>query len=83
MNWAMPWAPAVETANGLKFDSARSWAASSPAETFQRAAARSIVARNRGGTKPGSPSAARRSPPIGGIAATRSPAAEHGAGPLV
>jgi hypothetical protein len=83
MNWAIPWAPAGETANGLKFDSAISWAASRPAETFQRSAARAIAARNRGGTKSGSPAAASRSPPAAEIAPTAFPAAEQGAGPRV
>src|SRR2546423_1191909 len=32
MNWAIPCAPAPLTANGLTFDSASSWAASSAAE---------------------------------------------------
>ena len=50
MNWAIPLAPAGETANGLKFDSAMSCAASSAAETFQRRAARAIGSRNRAGT---------------------------------
>jgi hypothetical protein len=45
MNWAMPWAPAGETADGLKPDSAMSWAASSAPETFQRAAERTIWSR--------------------------------------
>ena len=62
MNWAMPWAPAGEIANGLKFDSAMSWAASSPAETFQRAAERRIGARKRSGTKAGSPPAPASAP---------------------
>ena len=67
MNWAIPWAPAGETANGLKFDSAISCAASSAAETFQRAAARSSGARKRAGTKAGRPAAAG-----GGAVAARS-----------
>ena len=52
----MPWAPAAETAKGLKFDSAISWAASSAAETFQWAAARSkrrAEARRDEGGQPG------------------------------
>ena len=45
MNWAIPCAPAGETAFGLKFDSARIWAASRAADTFQRAAERMIGSR--------------------------------------
>ena len=84
MNWAIPRAPAGETAYGLKFDSAISCAASRPAETFQRAAARTIGARKRGGTKPGRPAAPAPRP-----SADRPPtrsfrrAAEQGAGPVV
>ena len=84
MNWAMPWAPAGEIANGLKFDSAISCAASSPAETFQRAAERRIGARKRSGTKAGRPpapaSAAVGAEPAEG---EESAAAEQGAGPRV
>src|ERR1700745_3288026 len=40
MNWAMPRAPAGETARGLNPDSAISWAARRPGETFQREAER-------------------------------------------
>ena len=81
MNWAIPCAPAGETAFGLKFDSAISWAASSAAETFQRVPPRAAAAsRKRAGTKAGQPG--RRPPPRRRLgAATRSPAAEHGAGP--
>ena len=43
MNCAMPCAPAGERANGLKFDSAYSCAASSAAPTLQRCAARVIA----------------------------------------
>ncbi len=53
MNWAMPRAPAGLTANGLKLDSAYSWAASSDAETFQRLAARAIAGANAAGTNEG------------------------------
>ena len=45
MNWAIPWAPAGETAPASKPDSAISCAASRAPETFQRAAARMIGAR--------------------------------------
>ena len=82
MNWAIPWAPAGETANGLKFDSAISWAASRPAETFQRAAARRIGARKRGRDE------AREARPPAAPAVRRprarpepSAAGEQGAGP--
>ena len=50
MNWAIPAAPAGETANGLKFDSAISCAASTAAETFQRRAAAASASRKRAGT---------------------------------
>ena len=53
MNCAMPSAPALERANGLKFDSAYSCAPSSAAETFQRCAARASGAANRAGTNDG------------------------------
>jgi hypothetical protein len=43
MNWAIPSAPTGERANGLKFDSAKSWAASSSAGTFQRVADAAIA----------------------------------------
>ena len=56
MNWAMPWAPAGETANGLKFDSAISCAASSAAETFH-GRPRAAAARGSG---PGRRRAGRR-----------------------
>ena len=54
MNWAMPCAPAGLTANGLKPDSAKSWAASRAAETDQRWAARLIAGAKRSGTNSGS-----------------------------
>ena len=63
MNWAIPRAPAGETALGLKPDSAISCAASSPGETFQREAERRIGSRYGAGTKlgqPGAPSEAVR-----------------------
>src|SRR6476659_6983537 len=80
MNWAIPSAPAGETAPGSKPDSARSWAASSAGETFQRDAERRSASRKRTGTKSGSPAApaAAPSPPD---PSTELPAAEHGAGP--
>ena len=53
MNWAMPSAPAGLRANGLKPDSAYSWAASTFIGTFQRNAARAIGSWKRAGTKPG------------------------------
>jgi hypothetical protein len=62
MNWAIPWAPAEDTARGLNRDSAISWAASSPGETFQRAAERMIGSRNCAGTKDGNPGAPSRAP---------------------
>ena len=83
MNWAIPRAPAAETANGLKFGSAISWAASDPAETFQRSAERSMGIRKRAGTKPGSPAVGSRSPAPAGGGPTPLSAAEHGAGPRV
>jgi hypothetical protein len=55
MNWAIPWAPAELTANGLKPDSAYSCAASNVAETFHRCAARDNMGANCSGTKPGTP----------------------------
>jgi hypothetical protein len=71
----MPWAPAGETAPGSKLDSARSWAASRAAETFQRAAERASGTRNRAGTNDGSPPPAAFRPSL-------PPAdAEHGSGP--
>ena len=76
----MPWAPAGETANGLKFDSAISCAASSAAETFQWAAASRSGSRKRDGTNegravpPGAAPSPRRRP-------TELPASEQGAGP--
>ncbi len=39
MSWAMPSAPADDTDRGSKSDSARTWAASSSADTFHRWAA--------------------------------------------
>ena len=84
MNWAIPCAPAGETANGLKFDSAISCAASRAAGTFQRDEARISGPRNRAGTKAGSDAAlAGPSPPtvVDRCEPTRSPAAEQGAGP--
>src|SRR5215211_2136407 len=80
MNWAIPWAPAGETANGLKFDSTINWAASRPAETSQRSAERSIASLNCGGTKSGSASAAWRPSPAADPAMAFA-ASEHGAGP--
>jgi hypothetical protein len=79
MNWAIPWAPAGETASGSKFDSAASCAARSPAETLQRAAARSIGARNGPGTNAGNPSEAAR--PSAARPPTELASAAHGAGP--
>ncbi len=58
MNWAMPRAPAGETALGLKPDSAISCAASKPGETFQRDAERRIGSRYCAGTKARQPRAA-------------------------
>ena len=46
-----PWAPAPLVANGLKPDSAYSWAASRFIGTFQRSAALAIGSWKRGGTK--------------------------------
>ena len=79
----MPSAPAGETALGLKPDSASSWAASRPPETFQRAAARRIVARYVLGTKSGSPVEPDWPSEELAEAATPSAADEHGAGPCV
>lgn len=91
----MPWAPADETANGLKFDSAISCAASNAAGTFQRDDAAMIAARKRAGTyagrliAPDSPSAPAPPPPAPCGSAeppsgtTASPSGEHGAGPSV
>jgi hypothetical protein len=62
----------------LKFDSAINCAASSAAETFQRPAASINGARNRDGTKLGSPPAAARDPSAAG--ATEFPSREQGAG---
>src|SRR5205085_7262955 len=50
MNCAIPCAPAPDTANGLKFDSAYSCAASRAAEMFQRWAACDSSAAYCGGT---------------------------------
>jgi hypothetical protein len=62
-------------------DSAISWAASSAAETFQRAAERSRGARYRVGTNDGSAVAAPSpSPPL---APTALPTCEQGGGPRV
>jgi hypothetical protein len=55
MNWAMPCAPAGERANGLKFDSAYSCAASRSIGTLCRRAALAIGSWKRGGTKLGRP----------------------------
>jgi hypothetical protein len=82
MNCAIPWAPAAETAFGLKFDSAISCAASNAAETSCRAAAASSGARYRAGTKPGNPCPPAAAPSaLAPLAATRSPSAEQGSGP--
>jgi len=59
-----------------------SWAASTPAETFQRAAERRIGSRKRSGTKEGRLAVGSASAPPAGIP-TESPASEHGAGPPV
>src|ERR1700759_3789021 len=53
MNCAMPCAPAPDCANGLKFDSAYSWAASSADDTFQRCAASLMIGAYWAGTKLG------------------------------
>src|SRR3954447_25449275 len=53
MNCAIPCAPAPETANGLKFDSAYSCEESSAAEKFQRCAAVRSKGAYFSGTKPG------------------------------
>ncbi len=85
MNCAIPAAPAGETANGLKFDSAISCAASSAAETFQRCAAAAIASRKRAGTNAGRLTARRTrhrpAAPRGSAEPPASPAAEHGVGP--
>jgi len=60
MNCAIPRAPAPLTENGLKFDSAYSWAARSAAPTLQRWAARVIAGTKRTGTNDGR--VERRSP---------------------
>src|SRR6478672_2395563 len=80
MNWAMPCAPAGETAKGSKPDSAESCAASSEAETFQRAAEASSDARKRAGTKLGRTGWADPAP-SSPAPSTALPAAEHGGGP--
>ena len=64
MNCAMPCAPAGDRANGLKFDSAMSCAASSPAETFQRCAACASGLAYAAGTNDGSARAVSPSPPL-------------------
>src|SRR5262245_49927918 len=81
MNWAIPWAPAGDTAAGLKFDSAISCAAISAADTFQRAADRRIGARNRAGTNDGRPPPPPLSPSPPGVEPIEFAAFEHGAGP--
>src|SRR3954470_23749589 len=79
MNWAMPCAPAGETAYGSKPDSAERCAASSEAETSQRAAEASRTARKRAGTKLGR-TACAEPPPSSPAPSTAFPAAEHGGG---
>src|SRR5687768_17944415 len=79
MNCAIPLAPAVDTAVGLKLDSARSCAANKLLGTFQRDEARAIASRYRAGTNEGSGAAA----PPPSDASGRLPAAEQGAGPRV
>ena len=64
MNWAIPCAPADDCANGLKFDSAMICAASRPAETFQRCAARASGLAYAAGTNDGSVRAVSPSPPL-------------------
>src|SRR4051812_13181255 len=80
MNWAMPRAPAGETARGLNPDSAISWAASSPGETFHRDAECSSGARYGAGTNPGS-AVALAWPASSPSGPTRLPASEQGGGP--
>ena len=65
MNCAIPCAPAGDRAKGLKFDSAMSCAASSPAETFQRCAACASGRAYAAGTNDGSERAVSPSPPLG------------------
>src|SRR5919106_3904936 len=84
MNWAIPRAPAGDTARGLKPDSAISCAASSAAETFQRAAECSSGSWKRPGTNEGrlnDGAPAESAPPWAGAAPVRSPAVEQGGGP--
>lgn len=83
MNWAIPSAPADETARGLNPDSAISCAASSPGDTFQRAAERSSGSRNGPGTKLGTPELRASPSPSPGDPAgpTALPTSEQGGGP--
>src|SRR5919199_405330 len=70
MNWAIPAAPAGETARGLKPDSASSWAASSAPETLQRAAVAGGRARSRSAgvpEVPGLPRIALEEPEPAGV----------------
>ncbi len=84
MNCAIPWAPAGETAFGLKPDSAISCAASTAPETFQRAGrALDRVAVARGDERGQARRSSRRRRDHAPASRRDSPAAEHGAGPAV